>query len=68
MLGKRKIETGARFVKVGALQPVVWVVEKVLDMPGLPNHVRLLKDGGRDSMTVSVEALLNPRLFRPAAD
>lgn len=68
MLGKQKIEAGARYIKVGALKPVVWIVEKVMDLPGLPHHVRLFKDGGKDSMTVSVDALQNPRLFRPAAD
>lgn len=66
MRGKRKIEAGDRFVKVDAVQPVIWVVEKVLEVPGLPPHVRLVKDSGHDSTTVSLETLMNTRFFRPA--
>lgn len=68
MRGKRKIEAGDRFIKVDAVQPVIWVVVKVLEMPGLPAHVRLVKDTGHDSTTVSLETLMNIRFFRPADD
>lgn len=68
MRGKQQIEAGDRFIKVDSKQPVVWIVEKVLDTPGLPRHVRLVKELGRDSTTVSIETLMNVRFFRPATD
>lgn len=68
MRGKQQIEAGDRFIKVDSKQPVVWIVEKVLDTPGLPRHVRLVKESGRDSTTVSIDTLMNVRFFRPATD
>ncbi len=68
MRGKLQIEAGDRFIKVDSKQPVVWIVDKVLETPGLPRHARLVKESGRDSTTVSVETLMNTRFFRPVTD
>jgi len=68
MREKLQIEAGDRFTKVDAVQPVVWVVDKVLEMPGMPRHVRLVKERGHASTTVSIETLMNTRFFRPAAN
>jgi hypothetical protein len=68
MRDKQGIAEGDRFMKVDSVQPVVWVVDKLLETPGLPRHVRLVKESSRDSTTVSMETLTNGRFFRPATD
>lgn len=68
MREKQQIEAGDRFIKVDSKQPVIWIVEKILETPGLPQHVRLVKESGRDSTTVSIETLTNVRFFRAAVD
>lgn len=65
-MAKKQIRSGERYVKPSGLAPVVWVVDRVVDAPGLPPHVRLQReDCPLDTVTVSVQTLLNPRFYRP---
>lgn len=65
---KRQIQCGDRYMKIAPIAPMVWVVERLMDVPRLPNHVRLMReDAPLDTMTVSVDALFDPRFYRPLA-
>lgn len=67
-MGKKQLSFGDRFVKQNPVVSVVWVVDCVIDPPGLPAHVRLVReDRPSDLCTVSVHALSDRRYFRPAA-
>lgn len=66
MWSKRQISFGDRYVKHSALARVVWVVDRVVDAPGLPTHVRLVREGSPlDTITVSLYALGSSDFYRP---
>ena len=60
------IELGVLFRKIGARQPV-WRVDGVVRHASLP-HVRLTRiDAPATQITMSVAALIDPRLFQRVA-
>ncbi len=43
-----------------------WLVERVIEFPDLPLHVRLNEQGGNErTVTVALSALLDPRQWKP---
>ena len=57
------VEYGDSFEKVGSVQ-AVWTVNRFIEN-SKPVHVELMKRNDRTTrITVSIEALSNPRLFR----
>ena len=42
-----------------------WVVDRVIEFPDLPLHVRLIEQGGNErTVTVALSTLLDPRQWR----
>ncbi len=42
-----------------------WLVERIIEFPDLPLHVRLQEQGGNDrTITVALSALLDPRQWK----
>ncbi|HSV28722.1 MAG TPA: hypothetical protein VLL76_04160 [Candidatus Omnitrophota bacterium] len=67
MLRKPPINVGDRFVKIGAFQSAIWVVERIFQLPAEPPHAHLSKEGDlRDSITISIPTLSDPSFFRRA--
>lgn len=67
MFAKPSVQVGDRFVKVGRYQTAIWVVSKIFQLPSEPAHAHLGKEGDAyASITVSLFALLDQRLFRRA--
>ncbi len=43
-----------------------WLVERIIEFPDLPPHVRLNEQGGNErTVTVALSALLDPRQWKP---
>lgn len=43
-----------------------WLVERIIEFPDLPLHVRLNEQGGNErTVTVALSALLDPRQWKP---
>ena len=62
---KNAIETGCMYRKMSGINSV-WVVDKMLEYPDLPPHVRLIEKGGNErTITIALCALLDERLWRP---
>jgi hypothetical protein len=57
------ISIGDRFTKVGDYSRMVYVADSLVELHGLPPHVRLVRFGGGDGMLMSASALLDPRLW-----
>lgn len=67
MFSKPTVRVGDRFVKVGQFQTAVWIVNKIFQLPAEPPHARLGKEGDHyESITVSLSALMDQRLFKRA--
>ncbi len=59
----KSINVGDMFLKQGDPK-TVWVVEQLVDLPGLPLHAELKAQGYRNRMTLmSQEALDNHRMY-----
>ncbi len=64
---KLPVTTGDRFVKAGN-PPSHWTVDRTLEYPDIPPHVRLVEQGGNHrTITVALSALLDQRSYRPMA-
>ncbi len=64
----KSINVGDMFLKQGDPK-TVWVVEQLVDLPGLPLHAELKAQGYRNRMiTMSLEALTDDRLFHRIED
>lgn len=51
------------FRKVNGIESV-WIVERLLEFPGAPLHVRLVEKGGNDrTVTVALSQLLDTRFW-----
>jgi hypothetical protein len=64
------VKPGDRFMRVGETN-TIWIVERLLDLHGVPQHLRLVNIGGhRRALTFAVSAVLDRALFRrlPVAD
>lgn len=62
---KPAVQLGDRFIKVGKNKSATWVVEMIFQLPSEPPHARLGKEGDEhDTITVSLPALADPRLFK----
>ena len=62
------IKVGDKFIKPEAPN-IVWVVEQLVDLPGLPPHARLRVQGYLNRrMMMSQEALADHRLFHRIED
>ncbi len=58
------IQPGDRFVKTED-PSVVWVVERLLNLPDLPPHLHISPEGqSKRILTFSVSALLDGKLFQ----
>ncbi len=67
-MAKRQLSAGERYLKRNEMLPVVYVVDRVVELPGLPKHVRLQReDNPLDCVTVSLDTLLDPRFYKPLA-
>ncbi len=64
----RDVRADDRFAKVTDLleaAQTVWVVVHPVDLPGLPRHVKLIReDEPHHAVTVALSALLDRRLYR----
>ena len=64
----KSINVGDKFLKQGDPK-TVWVVEQLVDLPGLPLHAELKAQGYRNRMiTMSQVALTDDRLFHRIED
>jgi len=64
----KSINVGDMFLKQGDPK-TVWVVEQLVDLPGLPLHAELKAQGYRTRMiTMSQEVLTDHRLFHRIED
>lgn len=65
MFSKPTVSVGDRFIKVGKFQTAVWVVQKIFQLPSEPPHAHLERENDpKESITVSLPTLLDPRYFR----
>ena len=64
----RDVRADDRFAKVTDLleaAQTVWIVVHPVDLPGLPRHVKLIReDEPHRAVTVALSALLDRRLYR----
>lgn len=64
----RDVRADDRFAKVTDLleaAQTVWIVVHPVDLPGLPRHVKLIReDEPHHAVTVALSALLDRRLYR----
>ena len=64
----KSINVGDMFLKQGDPK-TVWVVEQLVDLPGLPLHAELKAQGYRNrKITMSQEALTDDHLFHRIED
>ena len=63
-MGKTTVNLGDLFVKAGP-RPSKWVVEKLIQRPDIPDHVRLRKtDHETKTITVALSILGDPKHFK----
>ena len=63
-MAKTTVNLGDLFMKSGH-SPSKWVVEKVIQRPDMPDHVRLRKkDQETKTITVALSVLGDPKHFR----
>lgn len=64
----RDVRADDRFAKVTDLleaAQTIWVVVHPVDLPGLPRHIKLIReDEPHHAVTVALSALLDRRLYR----
>ena len=61
------VKTGDLFVKNDKVVSV-FKVEKVLDLPSFPTHVRLVEQGGNNrTVTVALSVLNDEKFWKPQA-
>ncbi len=64
----RDVRADDRFAKVTDLleaAQTVWIVVHPVDLPGLPRHIKLIReDEPHHAVTVALSALLDRRLYR----
>ncbi|MCQ2914435.1 MAG: hypothetical protein MJ247_04500 [Alphaproteobacteria bacterium] len=60
-MAKCPVNIGDTFQKAQGLSSL-WVIERIIEFPDLPLHVRLNEKGGNErTVTVALSALLDPR-------
>jgi hypothetical protein len=66
MFGNDQIAVGDMFTTGSSSSRRVYVVEALVESPGIPTHVRLVPEGqnGSTGMLMSTSALLDPRFWR----
>jgi hypothetical protein len=66
MFGNDQISVGDMFATGVSSSRRVYVVEALVESPGIPTHVRLVPEGqgGSTGMLMSTSALLDPRFWR----
>ncbi len=63
-MGKTTVNLGDLFIKSGP-RPSKWVVEKLIQRPDIPDHVRLRKmDQETKTITLALSVLGDPKQFR----
>lgn len=63
-MAKYPVQPNDVFQKASGLSSK-WLVERVIEFPDLPLHVRLNEQGGNErTVTVALSALLDPRQWR----
>jgi len=69
-MGKLDIKPGDQYVKSG-MPPTYWTVDRLLDFPNTPQHVRLVRRRDETShtrvITIAVSALMDRRNYKPVA-
>lgn len=64
MTQKQNVQSGDLFMKAGT-PPSKWIVDRMLDFPNMPPHVRLIQyDNRRRTITVALSTLLDSAHFR----
>ncbi len=67
--GRARVGLGDRFTKVSSDPSTIWVVDRLIDQDGMPQHAELIRaDDGSGSMIVSTWTLKNNKYFRSASD
>jgi hypothetical protein len=62
---KEQVTIGDSVVKIGSLLATTFVVDSIVETPGMPPHVRLLPEGQREGgMLISKSAVSDPSLWR----
>ncbi len=61
------VSIGDRFTKAGLPSGPVYVVNAIVDRKDSPLHVRLVQEGQRGELLISVFALLDQTLWLPIA-
>ncbi len=63
-MAKYPVQPNDVFQKASGLSSK-WLVERVIEFPDLPPHVRLNEQGGNErTVTVALSALLDPRQWK----
>ncbi|MCW9035658.1 MAG: hypothetical protein OQK35_04075 [Alphaproteobacteria bacterium] len=66
-MAKVAVQPGDQYVKEGT-PPTQWTVERILDFPNTPQHVRLVRKRNEATntrtITVAMSALLDKKFFR----
>ena len=64
-MAKYPVQPNDVFQKASGLSSK-WLVERIIEFPDLPLHVRLNEQGGNErTVTVALSALLDPRQWKP---
>jgi hypothetical protein len=64
-ISKDQVALGDSVAKIGTLSAVTYVVADIVEMPGIPPHVRLLPEVlGESGMLISKSAVSDRRLWR----
>ena len=62
---KITVQPGDAFIKVGGVDSI-WKVDRILEYPDLPPHIRLIENGGNNrTATVAFSALMDTKCWIP---
>lgn len=65
---KDQVAIGDSVTKIGTVSTLTYVVDSVVDVPGMPPHVRLVPEGqGEGGMLIGKAAVSDRRLWRRVA-
>ncbi len=63
---KITVQPGDAFIKIGGIDSI-WKVERILEYPDLPPHIRLVEHGGNSrTATVALSALMDTKCWQTA--
>ena len=63
-MAKTSIQPGDRFLRAGN-PPTAWIVERIMEMPDMPPHVRLFReDRPTQTLFIGISVLDDTKQFR----